>query len=202
MRTRIFFILILLLFSLFSNMLIPMRASIETNVVIYGDKYCESCLEYMTKLENALKNIGITDIQIVDFGADPFGREYLNELNDRLGVPYNMRGNVAVVIEDKYLFENYVLEDVVIDFILKHKKDYQSLVVFRDTSRDLYMIMDDKGEVRECHMIGSIRECLPDSNLNPIYKSIKTNAPILGGGIIIIFIVLILLVLRLRKKQS
>jgi len=194
------YFLLLLCFFLLTNVILSIEAS-ENSIVIYGDKYCEPCLEYMSEIERAFKEEGITDIRIEDFGTNKEAREELNSINDRLNVPYNMRGNIAVIVDEKYLFENYVPAEIVIDFLLKYKEDYQSFVIFRDTGRELYMLMDDKGEVIECKIEASIKECFNDSDSNLIF-SLTENYVYLSSVIIIILAISIVLAMQYKKKQN
>ncbi len=190
--------LLLLCFLLLTNV-IPFIEASESSIVIYGDKYCNPCLEYMSKIEGAFKKAGITNIRIKDFGTDKEAREELNSINDRMNVPYNMRGNIAVIIDEKYLFENYVPAEIIIDFLLNYKEDYQSIVVFRDTGRDLYMLMDDKGEVIECKIETSIKECFNNSD-STLISSLTENYIYLVIVITIILAMSLVLAMRYKRK--
>jgi len=192
--------LLLLCFFLLSNVILSIEAS-ESSIVIYGDKYCDPCLEYISEIEEAFKEAGITNIRIEDFGTNKEAREELNSINDRMIVPYNMRGNIAVIVDEKYLFENYVPSEIMIDFLLNYKEDYQSIVIFRDTGRELYMLMDDKGEVIECKIEVSIRECFNNSDSNLI-SSLTENCIYLVSVIIVILAMSIVLSMQYKKKQN
>jgi len=194
------YFLLLLCFFLLTNVILSIEAS-ENSIVIYGDKYCEPCLEYMSEIERAFKEEGITDIRIEDIGTNREAREDLNSINDRLSVPYNMRGNIAVIVDEKYLFENYVPSEIMIDFLLKYKEDYQSFVIFKDAGRKLYMLMDDKGEVIECKIEASIKDCFNDSDSNLI-SSLAENYVYLGPVIVIILVISIVLAVQYKKKGS
>lgn len=194
------YFLLLLCFFLLANVTLSIEAS-KGSIVIYGDKYCEPCLEYMSEIERVFEEAGITNIRIEDFGTDKEAREELNDINDRMNVPYNMRGNIAVIVDEKYLFENYVPAEIMVDFLLKYKEDYQSFVIFRNTDRELYMLMDDKGEVIECKIEASIRECFNDSDSNLI-SSLTENYVYLGSAIIIILSISIVLATQYKKRQN
>lgn len=194
------YFLLLLCFFLLTNVILSIEAS-EDSIVIYGDKYCEPCLEYMSEIERAFEEAGITNIRIEDFGTNKGAREELNGINDRMNVPYNMRGNIAVIVDEKYLFENYVPAEIMVDFLLKYKEDYQSFVIFRNTNRELYMLMDDKGEVIECKIEASIRECFNDSDSNLI-SLLTENYVYLGSAIIIILAISIISATQYKKKQN
>ena len=192
--------LLLLCFYLLTNVIISIEAS-EGSIVIYGDKYCDPCLEYISEIEGTFKEAGITNIRIEDFGTNKEAREELNSINDRMNVPYNMRGNIAVIVDEKYLFENYVPAEIIIDFLLNYKEDYRSIVIFRDTGRELYMLMDDNGEVIECKIEVSIRECFNDSDSNLI-SSLTENYIYPVSIIIAILVISIVLATQFRKKQN
>ena len=191
---------LLLCFFLLTNVILVVEAS-ESSIVIYGDKYCEPCLKYMSEIEVAFKESGITNFRIEDFGTNKDAREELNRINDRMNVPYNMRGNIAVIIDEKYLFENYVSAEIIIDFLLNYKEDYQSVVIFRDTGREQYMLMDDKGEVIECKIEVSVGEYFDDSDSNLI-SSLTKNYLYLVSIIITILVISIVLAMQFRKKQN
>ncbi len=152
--------LLFMCFFIFSQGIFIDQVSASNDVVMYGDTDCGKCLSYIAELQWALGEIGITDIQIRDFKVSPEARVELHELNNRLEVPFSMRGNVAVVIEGRYVFEGYVPVSVIKDFIMTNKGDYQRFVLYRDDNRNLYMLMDEKGEIRECPIIDSIQKCL------------------------------------------
>ncbi|MCW4032803.1 MAG: hypothetical protein NWF08_05360, partial [Candidatus Bathyarchaeota archaeon] len=79
--------------------------------------------------------------------------------------------------------------------------DYQSFVIFRNTDRELYMLMDDKGEVIECKIEASIRECFNDSDSNLI-SLLTENYVYLGSAIIIILTIYIVLATQYKKKKN
>ncbi len=157
---------VLLCTFLFSNMLLTVKGFEETRIIIYGNRECGNCLQYITEFENALKDIGITDALVKDLGADPENMNELHELYDRLDVPIFMVSNIAVVIEDRFVFGGYVPVEIIIDFISKHIGDYPSLVVYRDETRNLYVLMDENGEIKECQIMSSIKECIPKASSN------------------------------------
>lgn len=178
MRPRAFLIFAFSL--LFSQAFLIVQASASVNIVVYGNKDCERCLKYMAELEDSLKDIGVTNIQIRDLGTDPKAIKDLHELNERLGVPLSMRGSVAVVVDDRFVFEGYVPVEVIIDFLAKHKGEYRSFVVYRDERRNLYTFMDERGEIRKCRISRSIQECFqkprsPYSTSPPILPLIFTS---------------------------
>ena len=94
-----------------------------------------------------------------------------------------------------------VVKTTIIDFLLNYKEDYQSVVIFRDTGRELYMLMDDKGEVIECKMEVSVGECFDDSDSNLI-SSLTKNYLYLVSIIITILVISIVLAMQFRKKQN
>jgi hypothetical protein len=192
--------LLLLCFFLLSNAMLSIEAH-ESSIVIYGDKYCDPCFEYMSDIEGAFKEAGITNIRMEDFGINKEAREKLNSINDRMNVPYNMRGNIAVIVDEKYLFENYVPAEIIIDFLLNYKEDYQSIVIFRDTGRESYIMMDDKGEVIECKIEASIGDCFNGSDSN-LSSSLTENYVYLVFIIIIILVMSIVLSMQRKKKQN
>ncbi len=160
------------IFLLFSAFNFYVQAS-NTTVIIYGNEKCDTCLKYMTELHSELLVRGITDIKIRYLGIDVQAVRELSAFHDRIGLPMSMRGSVAVIIDEKFVFEGYVPIDIISDFVKEHKSDYNSFVLYRDSSRNIYKLMDDGGEIRDCEIINSIEECLPKS------KPSSSSAPIL-----------------------
>ena len=115
----------------------------------------------MTSLHAELLNHDISDITIRYFEADSNARRDLQEINERFNVPISMRGSVSVIIDDKFIFEGYVPKEIIIDFITEHMNDYQSFVIYSDSSRKIFIFIDENGVIKECQITNSITECIP-----------------------------------------
>jgi len=67
--------------------------------------------EYLIELQDALQNVGITDVQVRNVNRDEMDRLY-----GSWNIPEETRGNVAVDIDGKYFFINMVTDEIVADF--------------------------------------------------------------------------------------
>jgi hypothetical protein len=114
-------------------------------------------------LHAELLNHDILDITIRYFGSDSEARRDLQEINERFNVPISMRSSVAVIIDDRFIFEGYVPKEIIIDFISEHMNDYQSFAIYTDSSRKIFILIDENGAIKECQITNSITECIPRS---------------------------------------
>lgn len=131
-----------------------------SKVVVYG-RECSSCfLNYVEKLENALEEIGITEVESYFIEEDPEARKALENLHRKLRVPEDMRGQVVVSIDDKFLFEESVPVKIIMDFLVNHKHEHKNLIVYKDSLKQVYRILDEKGRISECKTDTSISECV------------------------------------------
>lgn len=159
-------IILILVFSLCFSFLIETRAHFltaqayqEMKPVVYG-KGCYSCfVTYFEDLRITLGQIGIIDIEAHYLGNDPQAASDLEQLQRGLNVPDNLKGNIAVSLNGKFLFEGSVPTKIIVDFLVNHTSEYNTLVIFRDELKDLYRIMDEYGHIRECNIQNSISEC-------------------------------------------
>jgi len=158
-------------------------------VVVYVVS-CPTCPEnfegdptpYITDLKSALDGIGITDIEVRYLS--PVNTDELVLLYQELGVPGWMRGTqLTVSIEGKYLFVNFVPARFITEFLAGYSDRYQSIVIYRDLQRELYVAMDEAGHVKECGIQSSLAECIGDES--PFSSSLGSVLfLVIAGGIL------------------
>jgi len=144
-----------------------------TKAVVYVIP-CESCPQgftidfftpYLADLRTAFNKMGITDIEVKNLTGNE--TDELNLLYQKLGVPNSLRGLLVVVdIDDKFLFVNYVPVEFITEFMTTYSERYQRFVIYRDIVRELYVVMDDAGHIKECNIQNSISECIGDQDLS------------------------------------
>jgi len=108
----------------------------------------------------ALRENDITEVEVHFLEFEPEAINDLKQLHLRFGVPEDMRGRVVVCVNDKYLFENFVPVEIILDFLINHKQRYESIVVFRDEIKDIYRVMDEEGYIKECELSDSFYDCV------------------------------------------
>jgi len=155
-------IIIIISCFLFSSLSTSIQAY-NPRIIIFGNENCNKCFNYVTSLHVELLNHDISDISIRYFGGDSEARRDLQEINERFNVPISMRSSVAVIIDNRFIFEGYVPKEIIIDFISEHISDYQSFVIYRDSSRNIFILIDENGVIKECQITNSITECIPRS---------------------------------------
>jgi len=124
------------------------------------DPLLERFQRYVSELWAALREMGI-EVRTIDL--EPELRWELAGLYQKLGVPDDMRATYTLVvsIDQKFLFINHVPVRIITDFLANHAEKYERIAVFRDEARNLYKVMDDKGNVMEGKIENSITDILP-----------------------------------------
>lgn len=151
---------LLFLFIIFSQIFFLVQATSDANIVIFGDENCKKCITYISELRTELKKYGISDIEIRYYRENLEAKKDLLELHNRFNVPMSMRGNVVVIIDDKYIFEGYVSSNIITDFLINQRaREYNSLILYKEKSPNQYRLMDEKGEIKECQIFYSIIDC-------------------------------------------
>jgi hypothetical protein len=187
------------LFIIFSQIFLLVQATSDANIVIYGDENCKKCINYISELRTELKKYRISDIKIRYYRENLEAKKDLHELHSRFNVPMSMRGNVVVIIDDKYIFEGYVSSNIITDFIINQRAlEYQSLILYKDKSPNQYRFMDEKGEIKECQIFYSIIDC--EKNISEPQSS-STSFLILTLILFIGIIVVGGILYTKRKKQ-
>jgi hypothetical protein len=169
MNAKVFY-LILGVF-LFSHLPVTVHAASTAQAVVYAvSEPCPTCpypYQYIRELQIALHEAGVTDIRVRYLDRDPEADRDLDGLYQGLGVPESMHGTLVVSIDGKFLFINYVPPEIITDFLTNHMGEHQKIVVFRDLLRELYVVMDEEGRIRECHIERSVTECFVEQGVTP-----------------------------------
>jgi cytochrome c biogenesis protein CcdA len=141
----------------------------EVNVVVYGSG-CLSCFKLYTEdLSQALSGLGIEGIEIKYTVGNVQAEAELEKIRSALGVPQGMRGETAVCLDGRFLFEGEVPAEIIVDFIANHIGGYERLVVFRDELQGKYKLINERGEIIECNLEESVSECSEeDSSRLPV----------------------------------
>jgi cytochrome c biogenesis protein CcdA len=171
------------------SMLVAACSASAKRVVVYVIS-CSSCPEsfendptpYITDLEVALNRIGIatTDIEVRYLSA--VQTDELDLLYQNFGVPASMRGmQLTVSVDGRFLFVNFVPVEFITEFLTEYSEGYQTIVIYRDLLRDLYVTMDKTGHIKECSMQNSIAECFGDQGLSSSTLGSVLSLVIIGG---------------------
>jgi len=171
-------------FLLFSYVLVTDRAASTARAVVYAPSLCPTCpsYRYIDELQIALHDAGVMDIRVRSLDR-PEARRDLDDLYQNLGVPESMHGTFVVSIDGKFLFINYVPLEIITDFLTNHSEEYQRIVVFRDLLREIYVVMDEEGQMRECNIERSVTECVVKRVVTPLPLS-STLALIVVSGLL------------------
>jgi len=144
------------------------RASTPRVVVYVTYSTCSICPSdplreryerYTSELWAALREMGV---QVRTIDVEPELRSDLAALYEEFGLPEEMRAmfTLVVSVDGRFLFVNHVPVRLITDFLSRDAERYGRVAVFRDEARDLYLVMDDQGNVGECKVANSIAECL------------------------------------------
>ena len=114
----------------------------NVRIIIYGTT-CNSCvIAYAEELEAALENVGITDVEVKFLQGDTEAASELEKIRKTLNVPKNMRGETSVSLDDRYLFEESVPVEIIVDFIVYHMNEYNTLVVYNPLQHAARLLPD------------------------------------------------------------
>ena len=181
----------LLVALLLSHTTVAAHGAPATRAVIYtAYAPCPGCdptsdpfLRYINELVTALHELGVTDVRVRNIQMDPQAGADLDRLYESLGVPGGMRGSFVVSIDGRFLFIDHVPVEIIADFLANHAGEYGRIVVSRDAFRELYVVMDEGGQIKECRIERSVTECVERRGLaSPIPGSIL--ALILVSGLL------------------
>lgn len=157
MRSIIIFIFLL---SIITQIWAASNTSAHT-VVIYRSEACGHCTPYVNSLKTHLKGIGYNNIVTKEFVNDMEIRKEVATIQDKFKVPLSMQGHMLVLINDKYLFEGHVPVNLIINFLEKKSKSYDSIVVTQDSMDQKvksYFLLENQ-KVKECSITSQIGEC-------------------------------------------
>jgi len=161
-------------------------ASSTSKVTVYAtDVGCSTCpndpkltifINYLDELKKTLSNIGITDVQVFYLNRDESNQLYRSwNLSDE------MRADLAVNIDDKYFFINWIPVRIISDFLTNYKDHYKKMIMFKDYILEVYKIMDENGKITECKIKDSLSECIKEENPVPLYFTSALPLIVVGG---------------------
>jgi len=155
MRKKILARIVLLLLIVFITYDIS-YASEFVEIDVYG-KGCLSCfIDYVNSFNSSINDsIKLNIYYIEDNIVYENKLQNIYEVNS---IPIEMRGVIAVVIDNRYIFINYVPIDIILDFINNHFDDYNKLAVYWDELSLTYKIFNGE-KVSECNQTVSVWDC-------------------------------------------
>jgi len=211
MNTKVFYLILIVL--LFSHVSVTVYAASAARAVVYAPSLCPTCpsYQYIDEVKTALLDAGVVDIWVRSLDS-PEARRDLDELYQKLGVPEFMHGTFVVSIDGKFLFINYVPLKIITDFLTNHMEEYQKLIVFRDSLRELYLVMDEEGQIRECDMERSVTECIVKQDVTPLPLSSILTLIVVSGlldginpcafAVLIFFIAFLMIMSKVSFEQT
>jgi len=198
---------------LFSHIPLTIHAASTTRVVVYSASLCPTCpsYQYIRELLSALHAAGVMDVWVRSLDR-PEARRELDNLYQNLGVPESMHGTFVVSIDGKFLFIDYVPLEIITDFLMNHSGEYQKIVVFRDLLRELYVVMDEEGQIRECKIESSVTECVVKRVVTPLPLSSILTLIVVSGlldginpcafAVLIFFIAFLMMMSRVSFERT
>jgi len=211
MNAKVFYLILGAL--LFWYVPVTVRAASTARAVVYAPSLCPTCppYQYIYEVKTALLDAGVVDIWVRSLDS-PEARRDLDDLYQNLGVPEFMHGTLVVSIDGKFLFINYVPLEIITDFLTNHMEEYQKIVVFRDSLRELYVVMDEEGQIRECNIERSVTECIVKQDVTPLPLSSILTLIVVGGlldginpcafAVLIFFIAFLMIMSKVSFEQT
>lgn len=181
------YLLILLIFlGIYSGGTLPAHASpaletsvSETPVTIYYSRACGHCHIYVEEVvEEVLKQVGFENITIKDFIYDQKARQELVELTQKLGIPTELRGHLAIFIGDSIILEGHVPIPVIADLLrLGEKRPFERIVVLQDEMHGpkSYKVWAFRGEIKEYPL---------DTPISQYLDWLQENFPSVKGSVL------------------
>jgi len=211
MNAKVFYLILGAFFFLHAS--VTVYAASAARAVVYAPSLCPTCpsYQYIDEVKTALHDAGVLDVWVRSLDS-PEARRDLDELYRNLGVPEFMHGTLVVSINGKFLFINYVPLKIITDFLTNHIEEYQKIVVFRDSLRELYVVMDEEGQIRECNIERSVTECIVKQDVTPLPLSSILTLIVVGGlldginpcafAVLIFFIAFLMIMSRVSFEQT
>ncbi len=128
--------------------------------LIYKNQGCGHCVPYLDELVPMLVKSGYADMQIKDYMQDNAARAEFYQLQERFGVPLQMQGHMAVLLDGNYLFEGHVPVGLIEEYM---KNPKGPVVVTQDEmegAKSYFMLMG--GKAHECPISQPLGECIED----------------------------------------
>jgi len=138
-------------------------ASNRHGAVIYFNGGCYSCLQYVERLEYALRSAGVTSIVRYDYYANRTALGVLLSLREELSVPQEFIGSVTTIVDGRYVFEGFFPIDIMISFIDSNPK-FDKLIVAQGLKPDGYRLLSGN-IIIECNSPQKVTDCLSSGTL-------------------------------------
>jgi cytochrome c biogenesis protein CcdA len=149
--------------------------------VIYFNEACSHCLKFIDEeLEPVLSELGI-GVTRKDYINNRDYRRELNELNNLLGIPFELQGHFTTLIDNKIILQGHVPEHIVRDILAAKNQAWDKIIVFQDEMDGAvnYRVWAYKGEIKEYPIDTPISEYLEWFNENK--DSLETPPELLTG---------------------
>jgi len=144
-------------------MTLTTAASRNHAATIYFNGGCQICVEYVDKLESALRSIDVTDITRHDYYVDGSVLEVIAKIRERFNVPYEFVGAVTTIVDERYVFEGYFPIDILTNFVASDS-NVDRLVAAEGFNPGTYRLRKDN-VMLECSVSQKITDCLGSSTL-------------------------------------
>lgn len=144
-RSGLFLLFLFIIFLMEVNV----NAASTMEIKVFGSG-CSKCLDnYADNLFSELEGQLECNVEVFYLANDPIAKKELDQIHEGLKVPSNMRRDVVVYCDERFLFEGSVPVQDIADFLVNNRNSFNSLVVFRDTLNGVYRILDEKGKITE-----------------------------------------------------
>ncbi len=130
--------------------------------VIYYNEACHHCVMYIDEeLNPILDELGI-DVIRKDYINNREYRKELNELNEQLGVPFELQGHFTTFMDNRIILQGHVPEHVIKGILSVKDQVFEKIIVFQDEMEGAvsYKVWAYKGEIREYPIDTPITEYL------------------------------------------
>jgi len=140
-------------------LLMPLASAYSA--VIYSSEACGHCSPYLAGLKAELGRMGMP-YEEKYFLNDLEARREMTGLQERMGVPFRMRGHLLTAIDGRYLFEGHVPVRLMSEFMRDEAQSREGVVITQDSmdaNARSYYLLSREGEVLECPIDKPIAEC-------------------------------------------
>jgi len=111
----------------------PSPGSSAGSVVVYYNRACADCLEYVQEtVVPLLRRAGLPEPAYKDYLNEPANRTELLARSDGLGVPPDLQSHLTVFVGDRIILEGHVPEHIVADLLAAPPDAFERVVVYQD----------------------------------------------------------------------
>jgi cytochrome c biogenesis protein CcdA len=153
---------IIMVLTLISMLNTPTIKSIDRyEVKIYGTGCSKCVIDYGNSISNIFDAMGYEDaVETYYLYNYPDKVLELENYREKLNVPLDLQGKIATIVNEKYVFEGYVPNYVIRDFIERDMMNYNSIIVSYDGVHEEYKIVLENGIIKTCNLERSLEECI------------------------------------------